>query len=357
MTHDWLLVETLGDEPAVVADGVRTKNLIPVATYLRRHPHLMPIQTAIGETVRAKGPLSSLTPKNDRVICTEVVQMTDGYIHGVQLWVGSPSETPPPRPEVGPQIWDLAAGVAIDTPESLRIIGWDPHAPAHGRPFAGGLSTRHVTRREADTLSMIINPEEGRAICDTWEVNDYRGERITVGFVTRFVPELLPDGAQHVICRGMSWRSVRESPTIQEDLLAQRILNSLAEPGVYRALVDPRHWTLLKWLGDPLPFIDWRAQIVGERAFHPDDLPTVQALTAQFGLAPVSGVLRMVAPDGGWVAAHMTVQSVELDTGIYAALVSWRLPTPDELAAAGIAGRESLNPRKSRSRKEKSAKH
>ncbi len=89
MTHDWLLVETLGTEPVVVAHGAYTKNLVPVATYLRRSPHLMAIQTAIGETVRGGGGLSSITPKNDRVIRTEVVQMSDGRIHGVQVWVGA----------------------------------------------------------------------------------------------------------------------------------------------------------------------------------------------------------------------------------------------------------------------------
>ncbi len=41
MSHDWMLVETLGSEPAVVAEGAHTKNLIPISTFLRRNPHLM----------------------------------------------------------------------------------------------------------------------------------------------------------------------------------------------------------------------------------------------------------------------------------------------------------------------------
>ena len=53
MTHDWLLVETLGAEPAVVAQGQHTKNLVPISAFLRRNPNLMAIQTAIGETVQA----------------------------------------------------------------------------------------------------------------------------------------------------------------------------------------------------------------------------------------------------------------------------------------------------------------
>ena len=53
MSHDWLLVETLGSEPVVVADGRQTKNLIPISVFLRRSPDLMAIQTAISDTVRA----------------------------------------------------------------------------------------------------------------------------------------------------------------------------------------------------------------------------------------------------------------------------------------------------------------
>ena len=53
MTHDWLLVETLGAEPAVVAQGQHTKNLVPISAFLRRNPNLMAIQTAINETVQA----------------------------------------------------------------------------------------------------------------------------------------------------------------------------------------------------------------------------------------------------------------------------------------------------------------
>ena len=111
MNHDWLLVETLGSEPAVVAQGRRTKNMVPISAFLRRNPHLMAIQTAIGETVRAGQGLSSITPKNDRVIRTEVVQMSDGRIHGVHVWIGPPDMEPPDRPIPGPLIWDLTSGI------------------------------------------------------------------------------------------------------------------------------------------------------------------------------------------------------------------------------------------------------
>jgi hypothetical protein len=357
MSHDWMLVETLGSEPAVVADGAHTKNLIPISTFLRRKPHLMAIQTAIGETVRAGKGLTSITPKNDCVIRTEVVQMSDSHIHGVLVWVGTPDEEPPPRPVIGPLIWDLTDGTATDSPESLRNGGWDPAKEAtHGRAFADDLPRRDLNPNEAEIISMVIKPEEGLAICNTWDVTDYQGERITVGFVARSVTEAHDDGSERLICRAMNWRSVQEGPSIQEDLLGQRILDGLAEPGVYRALVDPRHWGLLKWLDDPVPFFDWRAGIVGDRA-HPDDKDTLVAMAAEFETGVTSGVLRMAAHSGGWTPVHVTVHRVELDKGVYAGLAALRLPTDAELAAAGFEqpAEPAATTRKGRSRKEKAS--
>lgn len=357
MSHDWMLVETLGDEPAVVAQGDRTTDMVPISTFLRRHPHLMAIQTAIGETVRAGGGLTSITPKNDRVIRTEVVQMSDGRIHGVHVWLGAPDEEPPPRPMVGPLIWDLTAGTATDTRESLVVGGWDPdRQPTHGRAFVDDLPRRDLKPSEAQVLSMIIEPQVGVSICNTWDVTDYRGEQITVGFVARSVPEVFDDGSEHLICRAMNWRSVREGSGIQHDLLAQKIIEGLAVPGVHRALVDPRHWTLLKWLDEPAPFFDWRAGLVSIDAVHPDDRAAMAAMAAEFDAGVTSGVLRVLDRSRRWTPIHVTVHRVELDAGVYAGLAALREPTAVELSTIGLDGdRPAERTRKSHSRKGRSA--
>ena len=157
MTHDWLLVETLGSEPAVVAQGPRTKNLIPISVFLRRNPNLMAIQSAIGETVRGGGGLSSITPKNDRVIRTEVVKMSDGLIHGVHLWIGPPELEPPDRPIPGPLIWDLTSGVATDTTESLWNSGF-PH------PATNAVAVDHRQQGFGVTASGLLVPGQ-RSCC------------------------------------------------------------------------------------------------------------------------------------------------------------------------------------------------
>jgi len=335
MTPDWLLVETLGAEPTVVAQGQQTKNLVPISAFLRRNPNLMAIRTAIGETVRAGKPLSSITPKNDRVIRTEVVQMSDGRIHGVHVWVGPPDVDPPQRVIPGPLKWDLTNGIATDTTESLYNSGLDPSVEAtHGRAFAEDLPTRDLNPSEAEVLAVVIKPEPGRTFCSTWDISDHAGNPITVGFTARVMVESDDAGRDLLICRAMNWRSARVEVVVAPNDLAQRILNGLAQPGVHRALVDLSSWTLLKWLDDPCPFYDWRASEKGAPVVHPDDEVEMTAMATDFGDGSASRVLRLRARDGGWTPIHVTAHRVELEENTFAGLLSLRLPTDDELAAA-----------------------
>lgn len=336
MAHDWLLVETLGAEPAVVAQGYATKNLVPISAFLRRNPNLMALQTAIGESVSAGHALSSITPKHDRVIRTEVVQMTDGRIHGVHVWIGPLDAEPPERVIPGPLKWDLTHGIATDTPESLYNSGLDPATEAtHGRAFAEDLPTRAINPSEADVLAVAIKPEPGRSFCSTWDVLDHADNPITVGFVARVMLETDDSGRDRLICRAMNWRSARSENTVTPVDLGQRILHGLAQPGVHRCLVDLRTWSLLKWLDDPCPFYDWRAHVGEAASVHPDDAPELASMTTDFQSTAVANrVLRLRAHDGGWTPIHVTLHRVEIDDGVVAGMLSLRLPTDAELAAA-----------------------
>ncbi len=331
MTHDWLLVETLGAEPAVVAQGQHTKNLVPISAFLRRNPNLMAIQTAINETVQAGKALSSLTPKSDRVIRTEVVQMTDGRIHGVHVWIGPLDEDPPDRVLPGPLKWDLTNGIATDTPESLMNSGLNPNVEAtQGRAFAEDLPTRNLNPSEARVLAVAIKPESGRTFCSTWDISDYKGKPITVGFAARVLTEADDTGRDRLICRAMNWRGVRDDAAAPQHDLGQRILNGLAQPGVHRALVDLKSWQLLKWLDEPCPLYDWHARDDGEPMVHPDDAAELESMAKDFESGPASRVLRLPAVDGGWTPIHVTAHRVELDDDVYAGLLTMRLPTEEE---------------------------
>jgi len=337
MTHDWLLVETLGNEPAVVAQGRQLKNLVPISAFLRRSHHLSAIRTAIAETVETGQSLASITPKSDHVIRTEPVRMSDGRVHGVHVWSGPADAEPPERPIPGALKWDLTVGVATDTPESLTNSGMDPEIEAtHGRAFAEDLPTRDLNPSEAKVLALAIRAEPGLTFCNTWDVTDRQGNLIRVGFVARTALEAAADGSERLVARAMNWRGELSGPTVPADHLAQRILNGLAQPGVHRALVDLKNWTLLKWLDEPCPYYDWRDGESPTPALCPADEHLMASMTAELAAGATSRVLRLRGHDGGWVPMHVTVNRVELEEGTCAALISLRLPTPAELADAGL---------------------
>ncbi|OBH84923.1 hypothetical protein A5681_18440 [Mycobacterium scrofulaceum] len=339
MGHDWLLVETLGGEPTVVAQGRQLKNLVPITTFLRRSPYLSAVRTAIAETVQTGQSLTSITPKRDRVIRTEPVVMSDGYIHGVHVWTGPADVEPPERPIPGPLKWDLTQGVATDTRESLINSGKNPEVEVtFGRAFAEDLPSRELNPNETKVLAMAVKAKPDQTICSTWDLTDWQGNPMRIGFVARTGLEEGPDSRDHLVARAINWRAELKGPAVSTDDLAQRILSGLAQAGVHRALIDLKNWALLKWLDEPCTFYDWRGSETGRPKVHPDDQHLVEAMTEEFAQGATSRVLRMPGNHDDWVPVHVTVNRVELEPDAYAGLVSLRLPSDEELAAAGLSG-------------------
>ena len=327
-------METLGDQPMVVAQGRQMKNFVPLAVFLRRNPNLAAIQTAIAETVTSGLGLASLTPKTKRVIRTEPVQMTDGRIHAVHVWCGPTDDEPPERPIPGPLKWDLTTGEGSATNEYFLNAGMDPsHESSTGRAFVEDIPTRSLNRDESKALSWVIDVAPDRTYCATWDFADKLGGYRRVGWCARTLMEPAEDGSDHLIGRAMNLvEAISESPLTSENL-ADRLLNGLAQPGVYRVIVDLSTWTLLKWIDEECPYFNWRGRV----QMHPEDREHFyDRMAAELAEGTTSGVLRLPGNEGGWVPLHVTVSKVELDDGVSGGLVTLRLPTEDELADVGL---------------------
>ena len=59
-------------------------------------------------------------------------------------------------------------------------------------------------------------------------------------------------------------------------------------------------------------------------------------MTTEFADGATSRVLRLPGIDTDWVPVHVTVNRVELEKDTFAGLLSLRLPTDEEIAAADL---------------------
>lgn len=198
-------METLGDEPVVVARGRKVENFVPVVVFLRKDPNLAAIQTAIAETVDTGTGLASITPNNSRVIRTEPVAMSDGRIHGVHVWCGPTDADPPERPVPGPLKWDITTGEGSVTVEYLVNAGLDPSVEATtGRAFADDFPSQGLNSDETKELAWAIDATPDRTYCATWDFHDKHGRSRKVGWCARTVIETAEDGREHVVARAMN---------------------------------------------------------------------------------------------------------------------------------------------------------
>jgi len=331
--HQWLLLEAISMRPSVIAQGHQLREFVSMEKLLRRNPHRYDVKEAVLRAASSAIGSVKTTADGNRLIVTEPVVMTDGRVHGVQVWTGPCHLAWPQRPEIGALVWDLTEGVATDSPQALINSGMDPSVErTHGRALAEDLPIREANGDESKVLALAMSAKSGQTYCSTWEVKAHTGEMIRVNFAARTAWERWSDGTNHLVARAMNWRSPSELLGESRSDLANRIIRGTAQNGVHRALVDLGNWRLLKWIDLPSPYIDWRGEEKGRPLVHPGDMPQLESMTTRFIAGPVSAVLRMRARGGRWVRLHVTVYRIEVDDGVHAGLISTRLHTSGDLA-------------------------
>lgn len=334
MSGEWLLIETLGEQPAIVAHGTQAKKFVPVPVFLRRNPNLDAILAAIAQTAAGREGLVALNADGSREIRTEAVLMSDGVVHGVHLWYGPAGSEPPERPLPGAYKVDFALRQSTVTPQFLINIGKDPAVePLSGRSMADDIPGRSFNVDEAAALSIVVGPVAGQTFAANWDFSEDRGSYRVCGFCSRIMTETAEDGSERLIARAMNVLDAVGPSSASADHLAQRLIDGMSRPGSHRAIVDLGNWTLIKWLDEPCPFYDWR----GRTQMHPDDHRRFAAeMREELSFDQTSAVVRLPANNGGWTPVHVTVNRIELDKGVFAGLVSLRLPTENEIREAGL---------------------
>lgn len=326
MAQEWLLIETLGPEPTVVAVGRQAKKMVPVPAILGRNRHFPMINEAIQGSISAKTPALFPVPGSDRVIHTVPLVLTTGEAHGTHLWLGNAGSTPPKRPAAGAWAWNLATGGVNLNAEALIVNGITDRDPGEGGNIAESFRFIESNPDEADALAKLVNAQAGASHCNTWVGKGDDQQLRRVHFSARICMDPLTDDK---LVRGLNINTGPDTPVSPEQqpiILAQQLLAATAEPGTYRALINLRNLDLLKWVDEPMPGISWGFDPENRRKLHPDDLPLALAMSRGLKTSPkTEGVLRVRGTDGGWVGIHVTANLALLDQHTTAALVTLRL--------------------------------
>lgn len=330
MAQDWLLIETLGTEPTVVAVGRQPKKMVPLPVFLPRNRYLSTITDVLRSTVEEKTPVRFTIAGTDRIVITHPLILPTGDVHGAQLWFGDSSSPPPQRPIAGAWAWNIVTNAVTLDEGCLYVNGITKRSPGEVQSIAESFQNIEPNPDEADALAKLVTARPGEWHSATWDGKGDDGEARRVHFSARICAD--PVTSESIV-RGVNINVGGVGPARPEQrpvILEQRILAAVAEPGTYRALVNLRTLRLLKWIGEPMPELSWEFDPTGEPQLHPDDLDTAKEMARGLRTSSSGAVLkteadlRLRSRDGGWISVHITAHLTLLDENTTAALVILR---------------------------------
>lgn len=326
----WLLIETFGGErqrePTVIGLGSTPKSMVSLTSILGRGRYLNDVRALVARVATSKESVRTETSDQRRHMIADPLISFGGLVHGVYVWVGSPDEQPPPRDPAGAWYFNLTTNKIAGSEGLLDLYGVAPEHRRTQRVTAEAFGRLVTNNDESAALAVIVNAKLGSEHQATWTVRRDDGQLRAANFACRAVEEVAEDGSVHVVLHGITHdigpaESVPSAPPPM--ILAQQVLAAAREPGQYRAIVNLRKLTLIRWLDEPMPGVAWEHDAVHPPAIHRDDLAKAKQLSD--GLATtgrVAGVLRLRSTTGGWKRVSVLANLMLLDQHTTAALVT-----------------------------------
>ncbi|NKY03066.1 DUF5593 domain-containing protein [Gordonia polyisoprenivorans] len=239
MAEGWFLVDTVGEMPAVLLIGERSKKWRPLSNEFRGSVHktvLRLVETVLNNLKQSQVLIDLAGP---RLALASPVLGPSRQVHGVLMWIGDPDQTPPAQPVTQAWEWDLADRVA-----PTAVTG--PRIP---QVFADTLT---------DRLSRLVRPADAVRIA-----MDIRGASIGFrgsgewidlrGVVHRYTHRCIAtfDGPRML---GISVELPEPLPENDPDMLARRTLDASARAGrIAPALIDAESRRVIAWLSATRP--------------------------------------------------------------------------------------------------------
>ncbi|MFD6196144.1 GAF domain-containing protein [Mycobacteriaceae bacterium NPDC060252] len=322
MAREWLLLETLGDEPTVIASGNQPRNMVPLSAFLRRNRNLGLIRRIITAATKANRAASIGPPDSDSVIDIRPIAMPDGRVHGVWLWTGSTPPSAPPPAEGGAVVLNADTGALHMSDGAALAMGMaaaEPHAEISMPELYRYLAPNPG---ETDVLGLIVTATEGMTYSATWPGVDSVGNPTLCHFASRLVVEPNNEGVPERLGRAINLRVGRPAPPVP--LLEQQVLEATAESGAYRALVMIASRKLIKWIDPPAPEWHWEFDPLGRPKIHPDDQANLNFMIDNAVFGATEAVIRFRCHDDSWESLHCSTNVVRLSEDATVALITHR---------------------------------
>ena len=242
------------------------------------------------------------------------------------IWAGAADQVPPPHDPAGAWYFNLTTDVIGGSDDLLDLYGVAPELRRHERHTAEAFTRLIPNTDVAAALAKIVRSQPGEEHQAVWTVLRDDGDRRAAHFSARAITEKNDQGETEVVLRGITHDigPTEDIPAATPPMvLEQRLLESMAEPGQYRAIVNLKTFRIIRWLDDPMPGLGWEMNEQNPLPWiHDDDLPTAQALAAGLATVPkTTGTLRFRG-DGHWQPISVTANLVLLDQHTTAALLT-----------------------------------
>ena len=330
MSNKWLLIEAFGGRPAptVIGIGSTPKKMVPLPLILGRGRSLELIEAAVTQALETKEPAVVEAADQHHVIAEPLLAFT-GDAHGVYAWVGSRGETPPSRDLAGAWHFNLTTDTIGGSDDLLDLYGVLPEHRQTERATAEAFERLIPNADASAALAILVRSRPGDEHQAVWAIRRDDGVVRAGHLSCRAVAEV-HDGQSQVILKGITHDigAADDTPAAPPPpVLEQRVLESMAEAGAYRALINLKTFRILRWIDPAMPGLAWRYapnESAHHAWIHEDDRAIAERLSDDLASGQGKATLRLAGTERDWLVVDITANIVLLDQHTTAALFTMR---------------------------------
>jgi len=324
-------LETFGGRPApsLIAVGSTPKKMVPLASVLGRGNSLGLVTAAVAEVIQSGTPIQIDAGDHHHRIISVPLKAFTGHVHGAFVWVGGIDEQPPRRDLAGAWHFNLTTDTIGGSSDLLDLYGVLPEHRQTERATAEAFERLIPNSDASAALAILVRSHPNDEHQAVWAIRRDDGQLRAGHLSCRAIEET--NEAQHeVVLRGITHDvgAADETPAAPPPpVLEQRLVESMAEPGAYRALVNLKNLRILRWIDPPMPGLAWRHRPGAqspESWIHPADEPAARRLSEELASGHARATLRLARLDGDWLPVDVVANIVLLDQHTTAGLFTLR---------------------------------